>query len=103
MDARGKVALITGAGTGIDRSCALKLSALGANVIMNYSRSEKEAREVVREVEALGAKAVALKADVADDREMRAMVERAIAAFGRLDILVNNAGRTHWRRVRDAL
>jgi len=101
VDAKGKAALITGGATGIGRSCALKLAALGTNIIVNYSRSEAEARETVREVESLGARAIALKADVADDAQVWAMVERAVAAFGGLDILVNNAGRTHYVETAD--
>lgn len=96
MDVRGKTVLITGGGTGIGRSCALKLAALGANIAVNFSRSEADALDVVRRAEQLGVKAMAVKADIASDAEDRRMAEQVIEAFGRLDALVNNAGRTHY-------
>ncbi len=102
MDAKGKVALITGAATGIGRSCALKLAGLGATVVVNYSRSRDEAEQTAREARELGAaKTLVLKADVADDTQVRAMVEQAVKACGRIDILVNNAGRTHYVEAKD--
>ncbi len=101
MDAKGKVALITGGATGIGRSCALKLAALGASVVVNYSRSRDEAEKTARDAEALGARALTVKADVAVDKEVRSMVDRAVTAFGGIDILVNNAGRTHYVDAKD--
>lgn len=96
MDVKGKTVLVTGGSTGIGRSCALKLAALGANIAVNYSRSEEEALGTVREIEALGRKAIAVKADVASDGEVRAMAARIVADLGRIDVLINNAGRTHY-------
>jgi len=96
MDLRGKAVLITGGGTGIGRSCALKLAALGANVAVNYSRSEAEAAETVEAIRALGVRGLAVKADISSDAEDRRMAEQVVEAFGRLDALVNNAGRTHY-------
>ena len=102
MDAKGKVALITGAATGIGRSCALKLAALGATVVVNYSRSRDEAEQTAAEAQRLGAaKTLVLKADVADDKQVRAMVEQVTRACGRIDVLVNNAGRTHYVEAKD--
>ncbi|MFA6507279.1 MAG: SDR family oxidoreductase [Treponemataceae bacterium] len=101
MDVRGKTVLVTGGCTGIGRSCALKLAALGANVAVNYSRSAEEARQVVAEIEAIGRKAIAVKADIAVDVEIRAMVARILAEFGGIDVLINNAGRTHYIDIAD--
>lgn len=97
MDVKGTVAIVTGSGSraGIGRSAALALAQRGARgVVINYSRSEAAAHEVAREVEALGCKALVVQADVSDDAQVRAMVDRTIAAFGHLDILINNAAWT---------
>lgn len=92
----GKTALITGGGTGIGRSIALLLARAGVHVAVNYSRSGKEALETKAEIERLGVKCLACKANVADDVDVRSMVEDVVREFGRLDILVNNAGMTHF-------
>lgn len=92
-DFDGKVALVTGGGTGIGRATALLLAAQGAALAVNYSRSRQEAEDTVAELRR-GGRALAVRADVADDAQVRAMVAATVAEFGRLDILVNNAGRT---------
>jgi len=94
MDPTGKAAIVTGSGTGVGRETALSLARLGCDVLINYSRSKDEAEATAAEVEALGVKTLAFKADVSRDAECRAMVDAAIGSFGRLDILVNNAGTT---------
>jgi 3-oxoacyl-[acyl-carrier protein] reductase len=66
----------------------------GADVVVNYSRSAGDAESAVAEIEAAGNRAIAVKADVSDDRQARALIASATEAFGRLDILVNNAGTT---------
>lgn len=88
----GRVALVTGAGRGFGRAIALALGRAGADVAVNYRASAVAAAEVVRGLEKLGRRAVALKADVAREDEVRALVEGVLGKFGRLDILVNNAG-----------
>lgn len=93
-DLTGKVALITGGGTGIGRATALLLAAEGVDIAVNYSRSKEDAKKTVADIEALGRKAVALQANVADDASCRAMVDATVGELGRLDILVNNAGTT---------
>ena len=93
-DFEGKVALITGGGTGIGRATALQLAAQGAVVAVNYSRSRQEAEDTAAEIRAAGARALVVQADVADDAQVRTMVAATVAEFGRLDFLVNNAGRT---------
>ena len=97
MDVEGRAAIVTGEGTeGIGRATALRLARLGCSVLLNYSRSKQGAEEAAAEAGALGVKALALQADVADDSACRDMVERATREFGRLDILVNNAGATSY-------
>ena len=92
----GKVAVITGGGTGIGKASALLLAQEGANVVVNYSRSEKEASETVAEIEKLGVKAKAVKADVSDREQAELLIDEAKKAFGRVDVLVNSAGRTRF-------
>lgn len=94
MKVEGKAAVITGGGTGVGRATGLALGKLGCSVLVNYSRSKKEAEETAKDIAALGVKAIPFKADVADDAMCRAMIEEAVKEFGRLDILVNNAGTT---------
>ncbi len=95
MDNR-KTALITGGGTGIGRAVALRVAAQGINIVINYSRSEKEALETAAEVKKAGAACLVEKADVADDGQVRQLVANAVRHFGRLDYLVNSAGITRF-------
>ncbi|MDT0443086.1 SDR family NAD(P)-dependent oxidoreductase [Streptomyces johnsoniae] len=95
MDLRGTVAVITGGCTGIGRATTLALARAGAaGVVATYRRSAAEAAELVPEAEALGARALTERADVADDFAVRALAATALRHFGRVDILVNNAGTT---------
>jgi len=89
-----KIALVTGASRGIGKAIAIELARQGADVIVNYHKNENEAMEVVREIEKLGRKAAALKADVSNFEEVSKMLESAKRKFGKLNILVNNAGIT---------
>lgn len=88
----GQVALVTGAGKRIGRSIALRLAAEGAAVAVNYRSSKAEAETVVREIQALGVKAVAIQADVSQRAEVGKLFVAVEKEFGRLDILVNNTG-----------
>ncbi len=92
MKLQDRVALVTGAGTGIGRGIAEAFGRAGLKVVVNYSRSRDAAEEVVRDVRAAGGEAIAIGASVSDDREVRAMMEQIAREFGRLDILINNAG-----------
>ena len=91
---KDKVALITGGGTGIGRAIALRLASFGVHTALNYSRSEEEALKTQADCEALGVRALAYRADVADDSQVREMVSTIVDTLGRLDVLVNSAGRT---------
>lgn len=86
-----RIALVTGASRGIGRAIALELAKDGANLIVNYRLRSEEAESVVKEIEAMGRKAIAIRADVSNEKEVKSMVERTIETFGRIDILVNNA------------
>ncbi|MGW6587224.1 SDR family oxidoreductase [Streptomyces globisporus] len=88
----GRVALVTGGSRGIGAAIALRLAEGGADVALTYVNAADKAAEVVAAIEALGRKAVAIRADSADPAAVVDSVERAAAALGRIDILVNNAG-----------
>jgi 3-oxoacyl-[acyl-carrier protein] reductase len=93
--AHGKrVALVTGAATGIGRAAAVALADVGYDVAINYSRSESAARETAALAQAKGAKTLLFKCDVSDDPSVRKMLVAVEKEFGRLDALVNNAGTT---------
>ncbi len=94
MEVGGKVAIVTGSATGVGWSTALMLAERSCNVVVNYTRSEAEARETAAEVERRGAQALLVRADVSSDADCRRMVREALERWGRLDILVNNAGTT---------
>lgn len=90
----GKVALITGGGTGIGRATSRLLAQEGANIAVNYSRSKADAEQTVQEIRELDRQAIAVEADVSDERQVASMIDRVVDEFGQLDILVNNAGCT---------
>ena len=89
-----KVAIVTGSATGVGAAAALMLAQRGCNVLINYTRSETEARETARRCEAQGAETIVFQADVADDTLCRAMARAAFDKWGRVDYLINNAART---------
>lgn len=88
----GKIALVTGASRGIGRAIALELAQRGADVVVNYAGSAASAQDTVAQIEAMGRRAIAIQANVADYTQVDEMMAKTIAAFGRIDILVNNAG-----------
>jgi NAD(P)-dependent dehydrogenase (short-subunit alcohol dehydrogenase family) len=91
MRMEGKVAIVTGAGSGIGRSTALRLAAEGAAVAC-VDRVAGAARDAQKAIEAGGGQALAIAADVTDEEACRRMVEETVARFGRLTTLVNSAG-----------
>ena len=88
----GRIALVTGASRGFGRATALAFGREGADVIVNYHATPEGAAEVVRELEKMGRRAVAVRADVGREDDVRALIAKALDVFGRLDVLVNNAG-----------
>ena len=91
FDLPGQVALVTGAARGIGRACALALAHAGADVALGL-RDAKTGGDLVKEIEAMGRRALRLQMDMSRLGEIQTAVEAAVAQFGRLDILVNNAG-----------
>ena len=87
----GKTALVTGSGRGIGRAIALALAARGCNVVVNYVRRRADAEATAAAIEALGVRALVVKAHVGEEAAMRGMVEEATAKLGGVDILVANA------------
>ncbi len=87
---RGKVAIVTGAGSGIGRATAHRFGAEGAKVVVNDVNAEAATR-VAKEIEAAGGIAASFAADVSDSRQVEALVREATSRYGRLDVLVNNA------------
>lgn len=87
-----KVALITGSARGLGKAIAERYAALGADIVINYSRDKASADEVVSNITAMGAKVIAVQADISKVDDVKRLFEEAIAAFGKIDIVVANAG-----------
>jgi len=99
IDLSGKIALVTGGARGIGRGIVLKLAQAGADVAINYLEREDAAHEVADWVRGMGRRALLLKNDVCDERDVHSMGEAIVAEFGRLDVAVNNVGPFLARRV----
>ena len=97
----GRVALVTGGSRGIGRATCVALAQAGCDVIVNFLQSQDSANEVVRQVEALGRRAVAVQADVSLEDHVASLLQQGDAAFGRIDILVNNAGIAHSKPIEE--
>ena len=96
MEIAGKVAVVTGASSGVGRATAELLAELGAAVVVNYNRGAEAADEVVAGIRSRGGQAAAVQADVRRDADCRRLIQSAVDEFGALQILVNNAGMTHF-------
>lgn len=83
--------VITGATSGIGKETALAFAKLGDNIVVS-GRREKEGLEVVNEIKSLGANAIFVKTDIIQENEVKALIEQAVAHFGKIDVMVNNAG-----------
>ena len=91
---KGKTAVVTGASRGIGRAIAIKLATLGVNIVVNYRNSYDAVQEVVKEIQALGARALAVQCDISSFKDVESMMKKSMEEFGSIDILVNNAGIT---------
>jgi 3-oxoacyl-[acyl-carrier protein] reductase len=94
MDIRGGVTIVTGSATGVGAAAALQLAGKGCNVVINYTKSEAEARETQAACEAFGVETLLCRADVSNDADCRRMAAETVAKWGRIDGLINNAGTT---------
>lgn len=99
----GKVALVTGAGRGIGRGCAIELGKRGASVVVNYVSSKGPAEEVVSIIQGFnnGAKAISIQADVSKVSEINRLFAEAKEAFGRIDIVMSNSGTESWDKTEE--
>ena len=86
-----KVALVTGSSRGLGKAIAIELAKNGYDIVVNYARSKTAALETVKEIEALGQKALLVRANVGDVEKLKAMFETIREEFGRLDVFVSNA------------
>ena len=107
MMTENKVAMVTGSSRGLGKALAIELAKQGYDIVVNYARSRSAAEETVKEIEALGRKAIMIRANVGDVKKLRAMFEQVKEEFGRLDVFVSNAAsgvlrpimeleETHW-------
>lgn len=94
MNLNEKTAVVTGGSRGIGRAVCLELAGHGANVVLCYAGNEEAAVETVAACEALGGKALAVRCNVSNAEDVKALMDTALSTFGRIDILVNNAGIT---------
>lgn len=92
MTLSGKTAIVSGGGRDIGRACVMALAAEGANVVINYHSSSDGADSAVKEIEAAGGKALAVKGDLTDQKDVNALIAKTVEAFGSVDVLVNNTG-----------
>ena len=97
----GQAAIVTGASRGVGKGIALELARRGCRIAVNYQSSRERAEDTVSEVTALGVDAFAVRADVGVPADVAAMMDAAVARFGRLNILVNNAGVQTWTALLD--
>src|ERR1700761_5583958 len=101
MKLSGSICIVTGSATGVGAACAVMLAKKGARVVVNYSRSEREARETMVACMATGNEGLLVQGDVANDADCRRIADAALERWGRIDALVNNAGVTKFANVAD--
>jgi NAD(P)-dependent dehydrogenase (short-subunit alcohol dehydrogenase family) len=92
MDFSGKSVIVTGASSGIGAGIATRFAEAGADIVVNYLTNKDGAQSVVKRIESLSRRALAVQADVTQTAGVTALIEEAIRAFGALDVLINNAG-----------
>ena len=104
MELNGKTVLVTGAAKRVGREIAITLARRGANIAVHYRSSDTEAKKVVRELEQLGVRSLAIRAELTRASDVKRMVERVIRHFGQLDALINNAAifpKTPFEKIRE--
>jgi 3-oxoacyl-[acyl-carrier protein] reductase len=101
VDLGGRIAVVTGGGTGIGRATSLALAGQGVAVAINYAHSQADAWETERLITAAGGRAMTVRADVSQEAEVLAMLEHVATTFGGIDLLVNNAGVTRYIALAD--
>ena len=101
MDLISSVVIVTGSAVGVGAACAVQLAKKGARVVINYSKSEQEARETQAACHAAGGEAILVQGDVAQDADCKRIVQSALDKWGRIDGLVNNAAITKFVDQRD--
>ncbi len=94
MDLKGQVAIVTGSATGLGAAVALKLGERGAKIVVNYTKSVKEAEQTAAQARSKDIEAIVVQGDVGSDADCQRIVKETVAKWGRVDILVNNAGTT---------
>ena len=92
LELNSRVVLITGSSRGIGRALAIGYAKNGYKVVVNYNHSEKEANEVISQIQEFGGVAISCKADVSERKDVIKLKEVILKEFGKLDILINNAG-----------
>ncbi len=101
-DLTGKIALVTGGSRGIGRATVLRLAQAGAHIALNFVTNESAAREVAKEVQALGQEILLVKADVSEEEDIASMMDAIGNRWGRLNIVVSNAAGGGFRELQDA-
>lgn len=96
MTLKDKVSIVTGSATGLGAAVAIKLAERGSRVVINYTKSEKEAKETLEMVKSKGVDAILAQGDVGEDADCRRIAQTAVDKWGRIDVLVNNAGTTQF-------
>ena len=101
MKLKDKVAIVTGGSKGIGAGIAKALGAAGATVVVNYASGERDAQQVVSEIQSKGGKAIAIQADMSKSADVKNLFDSAKSEFGTIDILVNNAGLAIFEMIED--
>lgn len=101
MNLKGTVCIVTGSATGTGAACAIQLTRKGARVVINYTKSVKDAQETLEKCKAAGTDAIVVQGDVAVDADCRKLAQAALDKWGRIDGLVNNAGITKFAAAAD--
>src|SRR5260370_21440723 len=93
----GKVAIVIGSATGLGAECGVDRAGRGWNLVINYTKSKKEADETFAAVKAKGAEAILVQADVGQDADCKKLIDETMKKWGRIDGLINNAGTTKFQ------